>query len=70
MPFAKRAVEVSAIRRLRSVSKIPDYAEGYDEWRQAFLKKKAGVYTIPIKEAVTVTEKTWRTGLGCGQESR
>ena len=70
MPFAKKALEASAVRRVGTASKLPDFGDGYEEWRQAFLKKKAGIYTIPIKDAVTVAEETWRKGLRCGSESR
>jgi hypothetical protein len=66
MPFARQAIDESAIRRVASNSQRPDYKEGHEEWRQAFLEGHAGVYSIPVKYAVAVAEETWRTGMGCG----
>jgi hypothetical protein len=66
MPFALKALDASAIRRVGGSRKLPDYKEGYEEWRQAFLKGHAGVYTIPVQDAISVAEETWRSGLGCG----
>lgn len=65
MPFARKALDASAIRRIASNSQLPDYKEGYEEWRQAFLKGHAGVYSIPVQDAVSIAEETWRTGMGC-----
>jgi hypothetical protein len=66
MPFARKAVDASAVRRVASNSQLPNYEEGYEEWRQAFLSGHAGIYTILVKDAISAAEETWRTGLGCG----
>jgi len=66
MPFARNAIDSSAIRRISTDHELPQFEEGYEEWRAAFLKGHAGVYTIPIKDAVATAEQTWRSGLGCG----
>ncbi len=67
LPFAQNAIERSSIRKIASGHELPNYKEGYTLWRRAFFEKHAGVYTIPIKEAVTIGEQTWRDGMGCGK---
>ena len=56
MPFAERAVEKSAVKLLKQEEKLPDFAEGYKLWREAFDAERAGVYTITLAEAVEVME--------------
>lgn len=70
MPFIRRAIDVSATRRIGISHSLPKYEEGYAEWRVGFLRGHAGVYTIPIGQAVAVAEETWRTGMGCGHTAQ
>jgi len=42
LPFARRALDASAIRRVGRNRQLPDYEEGYEIWRQAFLEDHAG----------------------------
>ena len=65
MPFARRALEASVKKKIASGQPLPDYGEGYEEWKEAYLKKKAGIYVVPVAKAVTVTEETYRSGIGC-----
>lgn len=65
MPFARRALEVSVTKRIASNQPLPTFREGYDDWKSAYTRKKAGVYVIPVAEAVTAAEKTYRHGIGC-----
>jgi len=44
---------------------LPDYEDGYNEWKKAYSKKYAGIYVIPVPKAVAVAEKTYRSGRGC-----
>jgi hypothetical protein len=65
MPFARSAIEASVTKRIASTRDLPKFEEGYRGWRDAFSKQHAGVYIIPMKYAVSVAEKTWRSGVGC-----
>ena len=66
MPFAREAIEDSVTRRVGSSRSLPNYQDGYEEWKNAFLNGHAGIYTISVKDAVSVAETTWRKGMGCG----
>ena len=55
------AIDRSVTKMLKE-GKVPDFREGYHEWRKAC----GGVYTITVAEAVAVGEETFRKNLGCG----
>jgi len=58
LPFAEAAINKSAVKLLKENQDLPDYEEGYGNWREAFDAGRAGVYTITIAEAVNVMEMT------------
>jgi hypothetical protein len=60
MPFTRDAIERSVTKMIRE-GDIPDFREGYDEWRKAC----GGVYTIIVAEAVRASEEILRQNLGC-----
>ena len=51
MPFAESAIERSVTSLERESGPVPDFAEGYQQWRQAFDAGKGGVFTITVAEA-------------------
>jgi hypothetical protein len=65
MPFARRALDASVTKRVASARPLPDYREGYEEWKEGCSKKKAGIYVVGISTAVSAAEHSYRSGLGC-----
>jgi hypothetical protein len=65
MPFARKALEASVKKRVASGQPLPAFQSGYEEWKTAYSKKHAGVYVVSVAGAVSVAEKTFRTGIGC-----
>jgi hypothetical protein len=61
MPFARDAVDRSVTKLEKESSEIPDYRQGYDEWRRSC----GGVYAITVAEAVAVDQATFSKKLGC-----
>jgi hypothetical protein len=51
LPFAEAAVERSVTTLERESGPVPDFAEGYKQWRQAFDAGKGGIFTITVAEA-------------------
>ena len=51
MPFSAEAVAESVGKHVDTVE-VPDHAEGYGHWREAFEREEAGVFTITVGEAV------------------
>jgi hypothetical protein len=60
MPFTREAIEKSITKLVRE-GEVPDFHDGYDEWRKAC----GGVYTITVAEAVAAGEEALRQNLGC-----
>jgi hypothetical protein len=60
MPFTREAIEKS-VTKLAKEGDVPEFRDGYDEWRKAC----GGVYTITVAEAIAVAEETFRKNLGC-----
>jgi hypothetical protein len=60
MPFAREAIERS-VTKLVKEGDVPEFQDGYDEWRKAC----GGIYTITVAEAIKVNEETFRKNLGC-----
>lgn len=67
MPFFKQALDDSALRVIRA-SEVPDYTDGYYEWRKGWEAGTAGAYTVTIAQALDVAQETFRQGLGCPKE--
>jgi hypothetical protein len=65
MPFALKALSESVTNKIASKQSLPDYRDGYEEWKAAYLKRKAGIYVIGVSGAVSVAEKTYQSGIGC-----
>ena len=58
LPFSKEAIDKSVLKLLKENVDLPNFEEGYRLWREAFEAKRAGIYTIPVAEAVSVMEAT------------
>ena len=67
MPFAKKALEASVVKRTATLTDLPRFEDGYRDWSEAYARKKAGIYVIPVARAVNVVERTFRDGIGCGK---
>ncbi len=57
-PVSQTTLEKSIIRLLRKEKPNVEYLEGYKEWKAAFDKGDAGIFTISIAEIVDVVETT------------
>lgn len=66
MPFSREAIDASVLKVLRT-GEVPDFHEGYSEWRSAWDSGKAGFYTITVAQALDVTQVTFNQGLGCSK---
>jgi hypothetical protein len=65
MPFARKALDDSVTKKVASNRPLPNFREGYEEWKEAYTQKKAGMYIVGVARAVSVAEKTYRSGIGC-----
>jgi hypothetical protein len=58
LPFSKQALDKSVTKLIGTAKQLPDYKDGYDEWRTALDNGKAGIYSITVKESIDITERT------------
>lgn len=58
LPFSKEAVIESLTDLESSNNDLPDFENGYQQWKQAFNTGKGGIFTIEIKDAVEYVEQT------------
>ena len=56
-PFAEEAIDASVVELLAEDVELPDFAEGYDLWRESFDKGEAGVFTIPVAQSIEAMER-------------
>ena len=52
VPLSREALEASVTGDPRSEIDLPNIAEGYVLWHEAFVKGQAGVFNAPVKEIV------------------
>lgn len=55
LPFAEDAVAGSLVS-VEQAGSVPDFREGYEMWRSGFDQHKAGVWSVPIADAVSAME--------------
>ena len=57
MPFSEVALDQSIIGIAAEIAALPPSEEGYLQWKTAYDKGKAGVFSIPVAEALDCIEK-------------
>ena len=55
-PVSRKTLDASVTKLSDSQVTFPDFHEGYTTWKEAFDKGKAGVFTIPVTEIITIVE--------------
>ena len=63
MPFSEKALAQSDLYFVSDATNLgADWQEGFDVWNEAFLKGEAGVFSIPVSDAINLIFDTQRTG--------
>jgi hypothetical protein len=57
MPYDAAALAKSLIEVVATRDELPDFADGYRQWREAFDAGQGGVWTLPLDECVTAMEQ-------------
>ena len=57
LPLSKDAVLKSITTLVSENNKLPDYKEGYNNWKEAFDNNKGGVFSITVQDAVKYVEE-------------
>ena len=56
LPCSEEAINQSVTEVLAENALLPDYEEGYQQWREAFDAGNAGVWGIPVAQMVDAME--------------
>lgn len=48
LPFKDAAVQASITKFIRKFPSTPDFQEGYDTWKKAYLSGQAGAFDMPV----------------------
>lgn len=60
MPYAEEALEECVAELERDSAELPEYEEGYRLWREAFEQGDAGVFTVPVMQAIEFVQESIR----------
>jgi hypothetical protein len=52
LPFSKKAIIKSVTMLVGKNNNLPDFAEGYNQWKEAWDSGKGGYWTVDLKEAI------------------
>lgn len=52
LPFKEDAVTQSVTKLVRRPNAVPDFKEGYDTWKQAYLAGQAGAFDTTVSETL------------------
>lgn len=62
LPISKEALNKSVTKLKGHTEQLPDFYEGYWEWKRVFASGEAGVFPITVKEAVETMEDAINQG--------
>lgn len=62
LPFSEKAIDESVVELIETRKKLPKFKDGYNNWKRAFERNEAGIFTIKIKESIEFVEKTINEG--------
>jgi hypothetical protein len=58
LPFDKETILKSLTELEKTTNELPDFIDGYLQWKEAFDSEKGGVFTIEIKGAIDFVDRT------------
>jgi hypothetical protein len=57
LPLSQQALQKSVTTLVSENNTLPDFAEGYGHWKEAFDKHEGGIFSIEVSEAVRYLEE-------------
>ncbi len=60
LPFSEKTISKSVTMLGGQNDNIPDFAEGYNEWKKAWDIGKSGYWTIDLKDAIEAVDSSMR----------
>jgi len=57
LPFSEKAISKSVTKLVGQINNLPDFSDGYNQWKEAWDNGKGGYWTIELKEAIDGVDK-------------
>lgn len=57
LPFSEKSISASVTELVGQHNNLPDFSEGYNQWKEAWDNGKAGYWTIDLKDAIDGIDK-------------
>jgi hypothetical protein len=61
LPFSETALAKSITTFATQQDSIPQFSEGYNEWKKSYDEGKGGVWTIEVKDAISSIDNVMRS---------
>lgn len=58
LPFSRESIDKSLTKLESSNNELPDFIDGYKQWKKAFNSGKGGVFTVSVMEAIDYVEQS------------
>ena len=60
LPFSQKSIEKSVTKLVGQKDKLPDFSEGYGQWKEAWDNGKGGYWTVNLQEAIEGVDSVMR----------
>lgn len=60
LPFSEKTISTSVTELVGQTNNLPDFSEGYNQWKVAWESGKGGYWTIDLKEAIEGMDSVMR----------
>lgn len=60
LPFSEKIISKSVTKLVEENKNLPDFSEGYNQWKEAWDNGKGGYWTVDLKEAIDGMDSVMR----------
>ncbi|WP_081162548.1 hypothetical protein [Niastella populi] len=60
LPFSQNTISKSVTRLVEQNNNLPDFSEGYNQWKEAWDSGKGGYWTVDLKDAIEGMDSVMR----------
>jgi hypothetical protein len=60
LPFSAKSISTSVTRLVGQNNNLPDFSEGYSQWKEAWDNGKGGYWTVGLKNAIEAMDSVMR----------
>ncbi len=61
LPFSEKSISKSVTKLVGQNNNLPDFSDGYNQWKEAWNSDKGGYWTVNLKEAIDGVDKAMQS---------